>query len=173
MLTAFDFFQVPSSQKVIQAHSQDSPWVASPNGNHSFVRSPHRTFPDGCYLPFNGTTAYGNSVVCFVGLERMAPGPSYEWPFWISLSSSLFTRVSWLPPFEVIIRYKIRQKKHLQALRHSFFRFHTSYGWLTFWDWFYGTDIEFMKTDVHKDRHFRIHSSQSAKEIVPDKPKQK
>jgi len=52
-------------------------------------------------------------------------------------------------------------------------KFHTSYGWLTFWDWFYGTDIEFMKTDVHKDRHFRIHSSQSAKEIVPDKPKQK
>jgi len=47
-------------------------------------------------------------------------------------------------------------------------KFHTSYGWLTFWDWFYGTDIEFMKTEVHKDRHFRIHSLQSAKEIYPD-----
>lgn len=47
-------------------------------------------------------------------------------------------------------------------------RFHTSYGWLTFWDWFYGTDIEFQKTAVNKDRHFRIHSTKSAREIVPD-----
>ena len=49
-----------------------------------------------------------------------------------------------------------------------FFRFHTSYGWLTFWDWFYGTDIEFQKAAVNKDRHFRIHSTKSAREIVPD-----
>lgn len=47
-------------------------------------------------------------------------------------------------------------------------KFHTSYGWLTFWDWFYGTDIEFQKTEVHKDRHFRIHSTQSAREYFPD-----
>jgi len=47
-------------------------------------------------------------------------------------------------------------------------KFHTSYGWLTFWDWFYGTDIEFVKTEVHFDRHTRIHSTQSAKELFPD-----
>lgn len=47
-------------------------------------------------------------------------------------------------------------------------KFHTSYGWLTFWDWFYGTDIEFQKTEVHKDRHFRIHSTKSAREYFPD-----
>jgi len=51
-------------------------------------------------------------------------------------------------------------------------KFHTSYGWLTFWDWFYGTDIEFQKTEVMKERHFRIHSTQSAREMYPDlKPK--
>ena len=51
-------------------------------------------------------------------------------------------------------------------------RFHTSYGWLTFWDWFYGTDIEFQKAPVNRDRHFRIHSTSSARELVPDeKPK--
>jgi len=47
-------------------------------------------------------------------------------------------------------------------------KFHTSYGWLTFWDWFYGTDIEFQKTEVHKDRHIRIHSTKSARELFPD-----
>lgn len=47
-------------------------------------------------------------------------------------------------------------------------KFHTSFGWLTFWDWFYGTDIEFMKTEVHKDRHIRIHSTVSARELFPD-----
>jgi len=47
-------------------------------------------------------------------------------------------------------------------------KFHTSYGWLTFWDWFYGTDIEFVKNEVHNDRHIRIHSTKSAKELFPD-----
>jgi len=47
-------------------------------------------------------------------------------------------------------------------------KFHTSYGWLTFWDWFYGTDIEFQKTEVHKDRHFRINSTMSARQYFPD-----
>jgi len=50
-------------------------------------------------------------------------------------------------------------------------KFHTSYGWLTFWDWFYGTDIEFVKNEVHFDRHTRIHSTQSAKELYPDQVK--
>ena len=53
------------------------------------------------------------------------------------------------------------------------FRFHTSYGWLHFWDWFHGTDIEFQKSKVHKERHFRLHTLKSAREIVPDPPKDK
>ena len=47
-------------------------------------------------------------------------------------------------------------------------RFHTSYGWLSFWDWFYGTDSEFMKTKAHKKRHIRLHTIKSARELFPD-----
>jgi len=50
-------------------------------------------------------------------------------------------------------------------------KFHTSYGWLSFWDWFWGTDIEFQRTTVHKNRHFRLHTTKSAREIVPDEKK--
>ena len=52
-------------------------------------------------------------------------------------------------------------------------RFHTSYGWLHFWDWFYGTDIEFEKDEVIKKRHIRLHTLKSAREIVPDKKKER
>jgi len=47
-------------------------------------------------------------------------------------------------------------------------KFHTSYGWLSFWDWFYGTDTEFQKTKVHKKRHMRLHTTKSARELFPD-----
>ena len=48
------------------------------------------------------------------------------------------------------------------------FRFHTSYGWLGFWDWLYGTDAEFERSPVHKKRHIRLHTTKSARELVPD-----
>lgn len=47
-------------------------------------------------------------------------------------------------------------------------KFHTSYGWLGFWDWVWGTDIEFQRTRVHKKRHVRLHTTSSARELVPD-----
>jgi len=47
-------------------------------------------------------------------------------------------------------------------------KFHTSYGWLSFWDWFWGTDIEFQRTVVHKKRNIRLHTTKSARELVPD-----
>ena len=47
-------------------------------------------------------------------------------------------------------------------------RFHTSYGWLGFWDWFWGTDIEFQRTTVNKKRNFRLFTRKSARELVPD-----
>ena len=48
------------------------------------------------------------------------------------------------------------------------FRFHTSYGWLSFWDWFWGTDYEFEKATIHKERNIRLHTTKSARELVPD-----
>ena len=39
---------------------------------------------------------------------------------------------------------------------------------MTFWDWFYGTDIQFQRTELDKKRHFRIHSLESAREIDYD-----
>lgn len=50
-------------------------------------------------------------------------------------------------------------------------KFHTSYGWLSFWDWAYGTDWQFQKSQVHRERNIRLHTTQSAKEIFPDAPK--
>jgi len=50
-------------------------------------------------------------------------------------------------------------------------KFHTSYGWLSFWDWFWGTDIEFQKANVHKERHIRLHTIKSARELIPDEKK--
>ena len=50
-------------------------------------------------------------------------------------------------------------------------RFHTCYGWLHFWDWFYGTDGDFERSGVNKERHFRIKELRSAREIVPDRKK--
>merc|ERR1711879_166017 len=52
-------------------------------------------------------------------------------------------------------------------------KFHTSYGWLSFWDWFWGTDIEFQRAQTHKDRNIRLHTTQSARELVPDPVKTK
>jgi len=50
-------------------------------------------------------------------------------------------------------------------------KFHTSYGWLSFWDWFYGTDIEFQKAAVYKERNIRLHTTKSARELIPDETK--
>ena len=52
-------------------------------------------------------------------------------------------------------------------------RFHTSYGWLHFWDWFHGTDVEFENDEIMKKRHVRLHTLKSARELVPGKIKVK
>jgi hypothetical protein len=39
---------------------------------------------------------------------------------------------------------------------------------MSFWDWFWGTDIEFQKAPVHRERHIRLHTTKSARELVPD-----
>ena len=56
---------------------------------------------------------------------------------------------------------------------HVSLRFHTCYGWLPFWDWFYGTDATFENSLVHSARHERLYTTKSAREIIPDdyKPK--
>ena len=127
----------------------------------------------------HGTSIAGN--VALVLLDNLS---GTKWPLRISFPHYVLARVSWLPPSKVsfsMIQYynvEIRITIYLviylsrNILNISHYRFHTSYGWLTFWDWFYGTDIEFQKTEVMKERHFRIHSTQSAREMYPDlKPK--
>jgi len=52
-------------------------------------------------------------------------------------------------------------------------KFHTSYGWLSFWDWFWGTDIAFEKEPIYKARNIRLHTTKSARELVPDPVKMK
>jgi len=47
-------------------------------------------------------------------------------------------------------------------------KFHTSYGWLGLWDWIHGTDEKFDKATLHRLRHFRLYSTKSARELVPD-----
>ena len=125
----------------------------------------------------NGYYDYVSSNTCNVAMVLLANLSDAKWPFWISFSYHVLARVSWLSSFEVslfIVYYRNKQhiwSSHILVMisyELLFFRFHTSYGWLTFWDWFYGTDIEFQKTAVNKDRHFRIHSMKSAREIVPD-----
>ena len=37
----------------------------------------------------------------------------------------------------------------------DYYRFHTCFGFLTFWDWLYGTDQDFESSDVHSKRHIR------------------
>ena len=48
------------------------------------------------------------------------------------------------------------------------FRFHTSYGWLGILDWLHGTDDQFYKSKIHKLRHIRLMTTDSAREIYPD-----
>ncbi len=50
-------------------------------------------------------------------------------------------------------------------------RFHTCYGWLRFWDWFYGTDAKFEDSEVHTKRHIRLNTLKTARELYPDPPK--
>jgi len=52
---------------------------------------------------------------------------------------------------------------------YEFLRFHTCYGWLHFWDWFYGTDAEFIKSKALSKRHDRFYTLKSARELFPDK----
>jgi len=35
-------------------------------------------------------------------------------------------------------------------------------------DWIHGTDWQFNKSPPHKERHFRLLGTQSARELVPD-----
>jgi hypothetical protein len=44
-----------------------------------------------------------------------------------------------------------------------FFRFHTCYGWLSFWDWFYGTDFDFEEDEVKYGRNVRLTDLKSAR----------
>ena len=51
----------------------------------------------------------------------------------------------------------------------SSYRFHTSFGWLSFSDLFYyGTDAELQKTKSHKKRHTRLFTAKFARELYPD-----
>ena len=50
-------------------------------------------------------------------------------------------------------------------------RFHTCFGWMRFWDWFHGTDIRFEES-VQTKRHIRLYTTKSAREVVPDPPKE-
>lgn len=50
-------------------------------------------------------------------------------------------------------------------------RFHTCFGFLTFWDWLYGTDQDFESSDISK-RHIRLQTLKSARELFPDEKKE-
>jgi hypothetical protein len=39
---------------------------------------------------------------------------------------------------------------------------------MSFWDWFYGTDAEFLKAAAHRKRHIRLLTTQSARQLFPD-----
>ena len=121
---------------------------------------------------------HGSSITGNVALVLLDNLSGTKWPLRLSFSYHVLARVSWLPPSKVsfsIIQYNNREiySTYLiiclsrNILIFSHYRFHTSYGWLTFWDWFYGTDIEF-QTTVQEKRHFRIHSTKSARQIFPD-----
>lgn len=47
-------------------------------------------------------------------------------------------------------------------------KFHTCYGWLGLLDWIHGTDWKFQQSPIHQLRNYRIFSSKSARETVPD-----
>jgi len=121
--------------------------------------------------PIAATAVYAHPLEHFltgiispgVGIIIMAPQLQVSWLWYCWLTFQTQNDHSGYH-FPIMFSPEFHDYHHL--------KFHTSYGWLTFWDWFYGTDIEFQKAPVNRDRHFRIHSTSSARELVPDeKPK--
>jgi len=117
--------------------------------------------------PVAATAVYAHPVEHFltgiispgVGVILMAPQIQVSWLWYCWLTFQVQNDHSGYH-FPIMFSPEFHDYHHL--------KFHTSYGWLTFWDWFYGTDIEFQRTTANKDRHVRIHSTQSAREIYPD-----
>ena len=158
---------------VCTRHSQDSPRVPIPNGSCINICTSRGTLLDRSPWSFIGSNANGIAFACALGLVHVAGCSNYERSFWIPLSLGFFTWVPWLSPSQVCLVTSSQTPSYKSLVRTLLlrilsYRFHTSYGWLTFWDWFYGTDIEFVKNEVHNDRHIRIHSTKSAKELFPD-----